>query len=105
MSATAPFYKIYHDLKKHGWTEGFETSVSGLPFVHVPGAPRFGGSSGDAMYFSHYTKPDGTTLYQRGPNMNSTVTTVVIYPDGDVTVIKTRTLIEAETEIYKLNIL
>jgi hypothetical protein len=99
------FYKVYRAMDQAGWNGKVEESASGLPCVPVAGAPRFGGNSGGYLWPGHWTKPDGTRMLQN-TNMDGSVTTIFLSPNGQVLhVIYTPTLIAAEAEIFKLNII
>jgi hypothetical protein len=98
---------IYTELKQAGWFRNFNTSQDGKGhlYVPVPGAPKLGGGESDRLWSGTWTKPDGTRLIQFS-NMDRSVTTIVIAPDGIVSnVIYTATLIESVDEIRKLNII
>jgi hypothetical protein len=107
MSATAKRDTIFKELRQAGWFRNFETSQDGKGHLYVPvaGTPRSGGGEEGVMWFGHWTKADGTTMYQRS-NPDGSNTTVVLSPDGDhMATIKTATLPESADEIRKLNII
>jgi hypothetical protein len=103
---TTTYPNLYAEMKKAGWYRGFDTSEGGHYCVTVPGAPPLGGNSdGDLLYAGHFTKPDGTTCYQRS-NMDRSVTTIVIDPMGNTLHdFKRATLFEAVNHLLTLNVL
>ena len=100
--ANATPYNLNSKLRSEGWTLGFETSGGGHPCVTVPGAPSLGSSPGDLLFFGHWTKHDGTTIYNRS-NMDRSITTIVLDPMGNIIHnIHTSTLWENTDEVRKL---
>jgi hypothetical protein len=98
-------YSVFANLRKAGWFRNFDHSGGGHLCVSVFGAPKIGSSPGGRLFAGHWTKHDGTSIYQRS-NMDRTWTTVVLDPNGNVAhSFITDTLSEAGDEIHKLNII
>jgi hypothetical protein len=100
-------YSIFTELRQAGWFRNFNVSQDGRGHLNVPvpGAPRVGRGDEGVLWFGHWTKLDGTTLYQRG-NMDGSNTTIVLSPDGYVVdTIRADTLAESADEIRKLNVI
>lgn len=98
-------YSIFNDMKKNGWYRDFDTSEGGHYCVTVQGAPPLGGNSdGNLLYFGNWTKPDGTTLFQRS-NMDRSVSTIVFDPMGNIVhAFKCASLAQAAIQIHSLGI-
>jgi hypothetical protein len=107
MSTATDPYIAYKNLNQAGWHRNFQISQSGKGLLCVPvaDAPSLGGSPGGFLWFGHWTKPDGTSIFQRS-NMDRSETTVIFDPMGNVLhEFKRPTLIEAGDHIITLNII
>jgi hypothetical protein len=76
-------YQIFVNLKQAGWHRDFDTSPGNNLCVPVSNAPALGSHPGGVLFFGAWTKPDGTTLFQRS-NMDRSVTTIMLDPMGNV---------------------
>jgi hypothetical protein len=98
-------YAAFAQLRQAGWFRNFDTSPGDNLIVAVAGAPAIGSHPGGVLFAGSWTKPDGTTLFQRS-NMDRSVTTVVIDPQGAITHnFWNATLVESSDEIIKRNII
>ena len=110
MSTVAPTdpYAAYKILKQDpSWFRNFQVSQDGKGHlrVPVPGAPALGGSPANFLWASHWTKQDGSSIFQRS-NMDKSETTVILDPMGNILhEFKRGTLIEAGKHILTLNII
>jgi hypothetical protein len=107
MTTTAPApYAIYSELKRAGWFRNFSTSQAGKGhlYIPVPGAPRLGGGEADRLWSGTWTKPDGTSIFQRS-NMDRSVTTIVLDPLGNTLYdFRRATLADAADHLSTLNL-
>lgn len=104
-AATDP-YAAYKNLKQAGWFRNFDVSQDGRGHLRTPvaDAPALGGSPAGWLWFSHWTKPDGSSIFQRS-NMDKSATTVIFDPMGNVLhEFQRKNLVEAGDQILALNI-